>query len=151
MNISKIKLRLQSVISSLGSLVIVRYGLVGIACASVDLLIFTGLIYAHTPYLFANFVGYGTGTMLSFFINRKLTFIVHNRTLLRLTSFLLIGFIGVMTSSGLLWILVEQLNLFSVLAKILSIPIVFSIQFALNNWVTFRSKARANRYISLNK
>ena len=103
-----------------------------------DFLIFTVLVYLGVHYQISNTMGYATGTIVSFFLNRAITFNVLDKMLTRLFLFFCVATIGYLGSLLLLWILVELISMEPVSSKLVSLPIIVIIQFSLNKLVTFR-------------
>ncbi|NGM86006.1 GtrA family protein [Parapusillimonas sp. SGNA-6] len=88
-------------------------------------------------YQFANVLGYLAGTVMSFFLNRKITFNVSDKTARRLTVFVGVAAIGFAASAIFLWLMVDVWSLDPRVAKILTLPLVVVIQFYLNRRWTF--------------
>jgi putative flippase GtrA len=94
-------------------------------------------------YQIANAAGYLVGTLVSFTLNRRITFGVHDRIALRLVLFVTVAAVGYVTSALILWFLVEHLIVGAPYAKLLTLPVVVGVQFSLNRWVTFRRSRNA--------
>lgn len=90
-------------------------------------------------YQLANALGYLSGTLLSFFLNRVITFGVVDKTGQRLLLFLLVAGCGYLASAGLLWLLVDIVKLPKFWALIPTLPVVVALQFGLNKKITFRT------------
>lgn len=103
-----------------------------------DLGLYTILIYLTINYQIANTVGYGIGTLISFFLNRHYTFNVKDKILKRLVSFFGVALIGYVSSAILLYILVSILNMEQMLSKVITLVFVLVIQFTLNKKITFK-------------
>jgi len=104
-----------------------------------DVGVYSLFIFAGINYQFANASGYLVGTLLSFFLNRHYTFKVKDKVIQRLLTFLLVAFIGYLSSAFLLYVLVEYLGIDAILAKVLTLFFVLIIQFTLNKKITFKS------------
>jgi putative flippase GtrA len=89
----------------------------------------------------ANAAGYLAGTMMSFVLNRAITFNMRDQTGKRLALFLTTAGIGFLASAALLALLVDVLHVDARLAKILTLPMVVVLQFTLNKRFTFQAKA----------
>jgi len=85
----------------------------------------------------ANALGYLAGTLMSFTLNRWLTFGMRDRVLQRLALFLAVAAFGFSCSALMLWALVQQLHLDPRLAKLATLPVVVVLQFLLNRRITF--------------
>jgi putative flippase GtrA len=110
----------------------------GIGVTTDYLIYYLALSLGHW-YQEANIFGYLSGTFISFFLNRKITFAVHDKLVRRLTIFLGVAAIGFSASALMLWVLVDVVLLDAKTAKLLTLPIVVLIQFFMNRRITFRS------------
>jgi len=93
-------------------------------------------------YQVANILGYLCGTIVSFFLNRKITFAVHDRMGYRLAIFIGVAVIGFSASALMLWLLVDVMTVNAKIAKLLTLPVVVVVQFSLNRRITFREYLR---------
>lgn len=117
---------------------LILYGFCGSLGASLDTLVFWALNSAGVWYQAANIAGYLAGTLLSFALNRTITFKVYDAPLRRLATFIGVACIGYLSSAATLWLLVERFSLPALNAKIVSLVVVVIVQFSLNSIVTFR-------------
>ena len=90
----------------------------------------------------ANACGYTVGTLVSFVLNRRITFGVKSNVVRRLVIFLGVAAIGYVASAGLLWLLVHSLRLDPRIALLVTLPVVVVIQFSLNRRITFHEAPR---------
>lgn len=90
----------------------------------------------------ANVLGYLSGTLVSFFLNRKITFGVHDRIAQRLAIFLGVAAVGFSASALMLWLLVDVMTADAKIAKLLTLPVVVVVQFSLNRRITFSENLR---------
>jgi len=121
----------------------ILYCLCGGLGVSSDYLVYHLCVSSGMWYQAANVLGYLTGTLLSFTLNRIITFRQRDRVLQRLALFLGVATVGYTASAILLWLLVEQAGLDKSLAKLLTLPMVVVLQFALNRRFTFQSAQAA--------
>ncbi len=106
--------------------------------------VFAGMFAnSSLAYQLPNALGYLAGTLLSFALNRAITFGVRDQTGKRLGMFVLVAACGYIVSLGLLWVLVEWAKLAPRWALGLSLPVVVALQFGLNRTITFRASASA--------
>jgi putative flippase GtrA len=115
------------------------YALCGGSGVALDFCVYAVLVSLGLWYQAANIVGYAAGTLLSFVLNRAITFRVMDAPLRRLASFLAVAAIGYGVSSGALWLLIERMAFNQLLAKAAVLVLVVIIQFGINSAVTFRS------------
>ena len=85
----------------------------------------------------ANILGYFGGTLISFFLNRLITFKVKDQPLKRLFAFLGVASLGFLASAGMLFVFVDLLSFDPKISKLLSLPVVVIIQFLINRKFTF--------------
>lgn len=116
----------------------VLYAFCGGIAAAADFTIYTILFTLGLWYQAANFAGYITGTLVSFVLNRSITFQVKDAPIRRLITFCGVAAVGYVSSSTALWFLVERLHVNELIAKLLSLVVVVAVQFTLNTLVTFR-------------
>jgi putative flippase GtrA len=103
-----------------------------------DYLIFYVFFTIGSEYQVANATGYLAGTLVSFTLNRKITFGVSDQVIRRLFLFLSVATVGYFISALLLWYFVEELMIDARYAKLLTLPVVVVLQFSLNRQITFR-------------
>jgi putative flippase GtrA len=92
-------------------------------------------------YQSANVFGYVSGTVVSFFLNRIITFSVRDKMAQRLAMFLGVAAVGFSVSALMLWLLVDFIAVDAKIAKLFTLPVVVLLQFSLNRRITFRENA----------
>lgn len=120
----------------------ILYCLCGGLGVSTDYLVFYLSVTAGLWYQGANLLGYLAGTLLSFALNRVLTFKMRDRVAQRLAMFLGVAAIGFGASAVMLWLLVQLLGVDARIAKLLTLPMVVLLQFTLNRRLTFNAAQR---------
>ncbi len=118
----------------------ILYCFCGVIGVSTDYAIFYSVLTFGVWYQGANLLGYLAGTLVSFFLNRKITFGVQDKVAQRLTIFLGVAAIGFSASAILLWLMVDVALIDPKIAKLLTLPVVVVLQFSLNRRVTFNQK-----------
>jgi len=118
----------------------ILYCLCGGIGVTVDLASYLILLKFGFPYLSANALGYLFGTMVSFLLNRKITFGVADKIAKRLALFLAVALVGFSSSFIILWVLVDMLTIDNKIAKIITLPFVVITQYILNKKFTFNTK-----------
>lgn len=117
------------------------YCLCGGLGVSTDYLVYYLSYSAGLWYQGANGLGYLAGTLLSFALNRIFTFGMRDRVLQRLGLFLGVAAVGYSASAALLWALVQFGQIDPRIAKLITLPLVVVLQFALNRRITFQTTA----------
>ena len=102
-----------------------------------DVISYYCVISNGNNYQLANVVGYSIGTIVSFYLNRKLTFRVKTKVKTRLFIFIAVAMIGYSMSAIILGILIEIIHVDSMLSKVIVLPIIVLIQYAINKKITF--------------
>jgi putative flippase GtrA len=113
------------------------YCLCGVVGVTTDYFIYYSALTFGLWYQGANVLGYLSGTLVSFILNRKITFGVHDKVARRLAIFLGVAAIGFSASALMLWLMVDVMTLDAKIAKLLTLPIVVVIQFSMNRRITF--------------
>ena len=113
------------------------YCLCGGIGVTTDYLVYYAALTFGLWYQTANVLGYLSGTVVSFFLNRKITFGVHDKIPRRLALFLGVAAMGFSASVLLLWLLVDVMSVDARIAKLLTLPVVVIIQFSMNRRITF--------------
>lgn len=116
-----------------------RYLACGGTGVGVDYATFLALGAVGLHYQAANIAGYALGTLVSFLLNRLLTFKIHDQVGRRLALFFAVAGIGWAASALLLLLLVGWAGLDEALAKAATLPMVAILQFTLNRRITFRA------------
>jgi putative flippase GtrA len=114
------------------------YCLCGGVGVSTDYIVFFSVLTLGLWYQGANLLGYLAGTLISFFLNRIVTFNVRDKIAQRLTRFLGVAAVGFSVSALLLWLMVVFVSIEPKIAKLLTLPVVIILQFALNRKITFK-------------
>ena len=109
--------------------------------ASLDFFVFyllneNTLIY----YQIINILSISCGISMSFILNAKLNFKVHDNYLSRFMKFYSVGGLGIVISNLLLYILYEQMSVEVVPSKIITIFVVVIVQFTLNSKYSLAAK-----------
>lgn len=117
---------------------IIKYAFFGGFGVLTDIIFYFLLVSNEVNYQLANFVGYFAGTLISFFLNRSYTFKVKDKVIQRIIKFFLVAFLGYICSTGVLYILIELIELDKMLSKLITLFFVLIIQFTLNKKITFK-------------
>jgi len=118
---------------------ILLYALIGVVGVLVDLGLFN-ILYMHLDknyYLLYHAAGYFLGTVISFYFNSKFNFKVTTKLKYRFAAFLLVSFIGLLTSTVFIYLVSYFMNLDPRFSKLLSLFVVFAVQYSLNKKFTF--------------
>lgn len=116
------------------------YCLCGGIGVSTDYFIYYMALSFGLWYQAANVFGYLSGTLVSFFLNRKITFSVRDKLVSRLAIFLGVAAIGFSASALMLWLMIDVMSVDAKVAKLLTLPVVVIIQFSMNRRITFSKR-----------
>ncbi len=120
----------------------INYSIIGVMGVTLDFIVFyllhnkVGLYYQ-----FANIISVSCGIINNFIFNSIFNFKVKDRLLFRFMQFYLIGSIGILLSSGLLFLFIEMFGIHELISKASIIFIIVVVQFGLNKKFTFREAA----------
>ena len=114
------------------------YCLCGLVGVSADFFIYSLFVFMGAWYQIANIAGYLSGTTISFFLNRKITFRVFDTIDTRFRLFFAVASVGFLSSSFALWIMIDIFKLDANIAKLLTLPFVVILQYSLNRRFTFK-------------
>jgi putative flippase GtrA len=119
------------------------YAFCGGMGVALDFGVYTLLVRAGLFYQIANVISYACGTLLSFVLNRAITFRVMDAPLRRLATFFAVAFAGYLLSAASLQAMVAWLHWDKLIAKLVSIVVVVLTQYTLNSRVTFKKAAQS--------
>lgn len=122
----------------------ILYCLCGGIGVCTDYFIFYSVLNFGLWYQGANLLGYLGGTLVSFFLNRKITFSIQDKVVRRLAIFLGVAAIGFSASVVLLWLMVDVILFDPKIAKLLTLPVVVILQFSLNRQITFNEQRNSS-------
>lgn len=118
---------------------LILYGIIGGISSGLDFLIYYLLVnIVGIHYLIANTCSILIGITTSFTLNRHYNFKVKDKTKQRFVIFLCVGLFGLLLSTLILCICIQQLKLDELLSKLLSIVFVVVMQFIINKNITFK-------------
>ena len=124
-----------------------RYLLIGGAASAIDvltcLLLFNVL---HTTEFMAHSISVPLAVIFSFVVNARHNFKTVDYALLRFVSFCIVCAIGWAVGYGVIMLTQQLLGsapMITNIGKLLSLPVVFVVQFLLNSKITFRNSKKA--------
>jgi putative flippase GtrA len=124
---------------------LVRYFIIGCTASAIDLILFFVLFnFVGTSELVAHSVSVPTAVVFSFLVNARHNFKTTDHTALRFLSFCIVCVIGYGVGYGIIVLtqsVMEPADLAANIGKVLSLPVVFIVQFLLNSRITFRKSA----------
>jgi len=122
--------------------ILVRYVLIGGTASAIDLILFFALFnLVGTSELFAHSISVPTAVIFSFTLNARHNFKTTDHTMLRFLSFVFVCLIGYLAGYGVILLVAKGFEdpvLGANIGKIVSLPVVFILQYVLNSRVTFR-------------
>jgi dolichol-phosphate mannosyltransferase len=122
---------------------LVKYVMIGATASLIDVGLFMVLFnVAHTTPLMAHSISVPTSVLFSFTVNSRHNFYTTDHVVLRLISFAVVVSIGYAVGYGMIE-LCRSVELGANVGKILSLPVVFVLQYLLNSRITFYKKTSA--------
>ena len=118
---------------------LILYGIIGGFSSGLDFAVYTLLVnIIGLHYLISNTCSVLIGITTSFILNRYYNFRVKDKTKQRFILFLFVGLTGLLLSSLILYICIQEFKVDELLSKLLSIVFVVAIQFLINKNITFK-------------
>lgn len=116
---------------------LIKYFIIGATASAIDVVLFL-LLYnvAGTTPLVAHSISVPTSVLFSFVVNARHNFKTTDHTALRLVSFVVVCTIGYAAGFGVIELCRAQ-GIGPNIGKILSLPVVFVLQYVLNSRITF--------------
>lgn len=120
----------------------IKYALVGVVGLVVDM----GLFYVfhelmQINYILSNIMSSSLAVINNFILNSIFTFKVKDKLFYRFVSFFSIALVGMALSSGMLAVLIDVLQMNSMVSKAISVFVVAMIQYYVNKKLTFSERS----------
>lgn len=120
---------------------LILYFFIGASASLIDLI---GFFVFHSTLgivsTLATTYSVAIATVYAFLLNAHFNFKQTDRILIRLLSYSVVSGIGLLISAGILFVFNVTMGFDGNLIKVLSLPVVFVVQYLLNKRVTFQSK-----------
>ncbi|HEY3424937.1 MAG TPA: GtrA family protein [Negativicutes bacterium] len=127
---------------------LLQYILIGCTGVTWDVIGFIILTkFLALPYLIANATSVSLGITNNFLLNAFYNFKMRDRLFNRFIRFYCIGLMGLLVSSGLMFVLVNTIVIDQFAAKLTTVVIVALLQFYFNKTITFGDVEHTNGYI----
>ena len=118
---------------------LIKYFLIGSSASAIDIIIFFLMSSVfHFGILFANAISILSSGTFSFILNAIFNFYKTDNLVYRGVKFSIVILIGYLASSAIIYALYLSLNLNETIAKVITLPIVFLLQFYLNSKYSFK-------------
>jgi putative flippase GtrA len=119
----------------------IRFCFVGLGNTAISLIVFVAAVSAGVPYLAASCGAFAVGAVNGYTLNRVWTFKAGSFRAQGLARYILVQGLGLGLNAALLAALVEVLNLASISAQALVLPVISLLTFAVNRRWTFGRSA----------
>jgi putative flippase GtrA len=117
----------------------VNYLLIGIIASSIDVILFWLFFdIFQEDVSFANAISVSFSALFSFTVNSLYNFKKSDKVFLRLLSFIIVITVGYFAGLYLILFLINFVGIEAVVSKLISLPVVFLIQYFLNSSISFR-------------
>jgi putative flippase GtrA len=120
----------------------IRFCIVGLSNTALSLIVFVIAVSTGVPYLAASCGAFAVGALNGYTLNRVWTFKAGSFRAQGLARYFLVQGLGLGLNVGLLAALVEGLNLGSIPAQAMLLPVISILTFALNRRWTFGRSAQ---------
>ena len=118
---------------------VVMYFVFGSTAALVDLISYLLLFnFFDVSAIVSNIISISLATIIGFILNALINFKVRDRLLLRFVSYSATSAIGMAISSLMLYIFYNLQGFDGNIIKIISLPIIFLVQYLINSRISFR-------------
>ncbi|PID52279.1 MAG: hypothetical protein CR972_02275 [Candidatus Moraniibacteriota bacterium] len=118
---------------------IILYFSFGCIAASVDLGVFLILFNIfNVNDIKSNIISISLATIVGFFLNAIINFKVQDRMIIRFVSYAFVSCVGMLVSSFMLYIFCDVYIFNENFIKIISLPVIFLVQYLLNSTISFR-------------
>lgn len=122
---------------------LIKYLIIGATASAIDVILFMVIFnLMNQPALVAHSISVPVSVIFSFVVNARHNFKTVDHIVLRLLSFVVVCTIGYLSGFGVIE-LARQQGLDSNIGKIISLPVVFAIQYVLNARITFHKASRS--------
>jgi putative flippase GtrA len=123
---------------------LILYAFIGGSASALDLGLFSLLYFVlDWPALACHAVSVPVAVVYSFTLNATLNFRTTDEILARLASFAIVSGVGFVSGMGVIWLIEVLGGQSGLIAKVVSLPVVFGIQFLLNSRITFAERELA--------
>jgi putative flippase GtrA len=118
-----------------------KYGMVGVLGLLVDMGLFWLFTHVfHINYIVSNIMSSSLAVIHNFILNSIFTFKVKDKLLMRFFSFYAVALAGMALSSGMLVVMIDGMQINSMVSKMISVLVVALIQYFVNKKLTFSEK-----------
>ena len=118
---------------------LIKYFIIGSTASAIDVGLFLVLFnLVDTSALFAHSISVPTSVVFSFTINAVHNFRTTDHIPIRFASFVAVAAVGYLIGAAVIIIGHDAFGLSGNIAKILSLPLVFAVQYLLNSRISFR-------------
>lgn len=122
---------------------LIKYLAIGATASAIDVVLFMVIFnLLNASALVAHSISVPVSVVFSFVVNARHNFKTSDHMALRLLSFVIVCTIGYLSGFGVIQLAAEQ-GIDSNIGKIISLPVVFAIQYVLNSRITFHKASRA--------
>lgn len=124
---------------------LIQYFCIGVSAAAIDVVVFWFLYnIVDLSATLSTAISIAIATVWGFWLNAMFNFKVSDKLFRRLLSYSFVSFVGMVLSMILLFVFVDNLSFDGNLIKILSLPLIFVVQYTLNKTFTFNMKEQAS-------
>ncbi len=120
---------------------LIKFFIVGVSNTALDFIIYAALTRIfHLYYLVSATISFIFSVTWSFNLNRRWTFKVKRRLVTQYATFFFVNAIVLLLNISILYVLVDCLGIYDLLAKVIASVILGIFNFTINKFWTFRPK-----------
>lgn len=118
---------------------VILYFIIGSSAAVLDLIIYLVLFNLfEMAAVISTIISVFSATIYGFFMNVVFNFKVYDRMLFRFLSYASVSGVGIILSASMLYVFYNILGFDGNIVKIISLPLIFLVQYMLNRYVSFK-------------
>ncbi|MDO4925497.1 MAG: GtrA family protein [Turicibacter sp.] len=119
----------------------IKFGIVGVLNTAINWIIFIILNMVGIYYIFSNIIAYSLSTLNSYLWNSKWVFKYNGNDIKETTvKFIVLNVIGLILNTSILYILVDIVGLYKIVALIITTTIVMILNYFINKLWVFKRK-----------
>lgn len=118
---------------------VILYFIIGSSAALIDLVVYLILFdWVHLPAITSTVISISSATVYGFSLNVIFNFKISDKLFFRFLAYASVSGVGMTISAAMLYFFHKQMGFDGNIIKIISLPIIFAVQYSLNRLISFR-------------
>lgn len=118
---------------------VILYFIIGSSAALIDLVVYLILFdWVHLPAITSTVISISSATAYGFTLNVIFNFKISDKLFFRFLAYATVSGVGMIISAAMLYFFHKRMGFDGNIIKIVSLPIIFAVQYGLNRLVSFR-------------